>query len=514
MEALRRFFAIVLADARQRWRAPRLASCVLILVALTWFCFPAADAHYRVLGIGHFRVAYSSAWAGMVVAMLMTWLSLLGFFLVRGTLTRDIETHCWELLVATPLSRPGYLFAKWTSHLLVLVAIALGMLVMAAFALAVRVPGAPIDPLQLLLPALVLGLPALAIAALCAVLFDLVPMLRRTLGNALYAVLWIGMLAAGAAGSKQQVEAPVRIGDVHGITVFERDLAKLTATQGIDDDTQHICLLCGSAASEAAPLVWARWSPAPADLIDRLFWLLLPLPALALAARGLDRAARSTTRTQTRRTARRLGWLQFLLSPLQGRNASALLSLELQQGLRERPLWIWAALLAAWAVQLFATTNTASIAVIAAWALLLPLFSHAALREREFATAAVVFSSVGARSRLLRVRLLGLLLIGVVCAAPALARFAAIESMLCVTLLGLIVSLAVWALALASLTGSARPFELLFLLGALFALNGVPALDASIAPLPTLLVHLALLPPALILLAFAWARSSGVPART
>ena len=512
MQALRRFFAIVRADGRQRWRAPRLAVGLLILVALTWFCFPAADAHYRVLGLGHFRVAYSSAWVGMVVAMLMTWLSLLGFFLVRGTLTRDIETRCWELLVATPLSRPGYLLAKWVSHLLVLVAIALGMLAMATLALTVRAPAAPIEPLQLLLPVLVLGLPALGICALCAVLFDLAPMLRRTLGNALYVVLWIGMLASGAVGGNAPVPAQVGVGDVHGIAVFKRDLATVTAAQGIDAKAQHICLFCGSAASEAAPILWTHWSPAPTDLLGRLFWMLLPLPALVLAARGLDRAARTTARTPARRSARRLAWLQFLLAPLQRKSASTLVSLELQHALRQRPLWVWAALLIAWATQLFATPSTASIAVMGAWALFLPVFSHAALREREFATAAVVFSSVGATSRLLRVRMLGLLLIGAACAAPALLRFAMVEPLLCLTVLSLIVSLAAWSLALGALSGSARLFELLFLLGALLALNGVGVLDASIAPVTTLLVHIALLPLALLLLAFAWARSSRVSA--
>lgn len=510
MEALRRFFAIVLADGRQRWRTPRLATCLLVLVALTWLCFPAANAGYRVLGVGHFRVAYSSAWVGMVVAMLMTWLSLLGFFLVRGTLTRDIETRCWQLLVATPLSRASYLLAKWVSHVLVLMVIMIGMLAMAVLALTVRAPSSAFDLAQLLLPSLVLGLPALAICALCAVVFDLVPMLRRTLGNALYVVLWIGMLVSGSVGGNQPGHAPVRVGDVHGISVFKRDLAKTTVEQGIAVDTGGICLLCGNAATEKAPILWTHWLPDRADLLGRLFWLLLPLPVLALAARGLDRAAASAANAQGRHAVRRLAWLRLLLLPLQRGSGSALVSLELQHGLRERPLWVWGALLVAWATQIFAAPTAAGLAVIAAWALFLPLLSHAALREREFATAAVVFSSAGAASRLLRVRMLGLLLIATACAAPALTRFAMVDPLLCLAMISVIGSLAAWSLALGAATGSARPFELLFLLGALLALNGVAAIDASIAPAATLLVHIALLPFALLLLAFAWARSSRV----
>ena len=52
--------------------------------------------------------------------------------------------------------------------------------------------------------------------------------------------------------------------------------------------------------------------------------------------------------------------------------------------------------------------------------------------------------------------------------------------------------------------------RLLFLVGALLALNGVGALDVSIAPGSTLLAHIVLLPLALLLLAFAWPRMSRV----
>ena len=507
MEALRRFSAIVLADTRQRWRAPRLGAAVLTLVVATWFCFPPADAGYRVLGIGTYRVAPGSDWAGMVVAMLMVWLSLLGFFLVRGTLVRDFASNVWQLLVATPLSRPAYLVAKWASHLLVLGTIAGGMLVVAAIAVLVRVGADGFDPLALALPLLLLGVPALAVCALCAVLFDLVPWLRGTLGNALYVVLWVLMLVSGSLGHDAPAPATLRIGDVHGLAIFEREVAAVTAGRGIDPAATTVCLLCGSAATEAEALAWRPWSPAPADLGGRLFWLLLPLPVLALAARWLDRAAAATPAAgQKGPTVRRLGWLRWLLSPLQRNNGSALVSLELQHALRERPLFAWGVLVAGWIVQLAASPGVASLAVIAAWALFLPVFSRAALRERETATADVVFTGASAAARLLRARAAVLVLLGVACAAPALARFALAEPALAAALLVLAGSLAAWSLALGALTGSARPFELLFVLGALLALNGVGALDASVAPVSTLGAHAALLPVALVLLALAWPR--------
>src|SRR3546814_13772360 len=84
-----------------------------------WWCFPAFDAGYVTMSIDGMRGRYSSAWIGMIEAMIYSaTLSLFGFFLVRGTLVRDFETHTWQLLVATTMSRTAYVFAQWLSHML------------------------------------------------------------------------------------------------------------------------------------------------------------------------------------------------------------------------------------------------------------------------------------------------------------------------------------------------------------------------------------------------------------
>src|SRR5690606_25324984 len=95
----------------------------------TWWLFPAADAGYVTVGVGNARGQYTSAWVGMVLGLLYSsMLSLFGFYIVRGTLARDFETRVWQLLVATPMTRPGYLLAKWSSHLCVFMLIlALGL---------------------------------------------------------------------------------------------------------------------------------------------------------------------------------------------------------------------------------------------------------------------------------------------------------------------------------------------------------------------------------------------------
>ena len=120
MDALRRFAAIVTADFRERSRSTRFWVVLGAMGIATWWLFPPAEAGYLTVGFGGARGLYNSAWVGMVLGLLYaSMVSLAGFYIVRGTLSRDFETRVWQLLVATPMTRPGYLLAKWSSHMLV-----------------------------------------------------------------------------------------------------------------------------------------------------------------------------------------------------------------------------------------------------------------------------------------------------------------------------------------------------------------------------------------------------------
>ena len=136
MGALRRFAAILVADLRERSRSTRFWVVLALVGIATWWCFPPNDAHYETVGFGdNVRGIYSSAWVGMVLGLMYsTMLSLIGFYLVRGTLVRDFDTRDWQLLVATPMTRSGYLLAKWTSHMVVFTLIMLVGLVVGAVA--------------------------------------------------------------------------------------------------------------------------------------------------------------------------------------------------------------------------------------------------------------------------------------------------------------------------------------------------------------------------------------------
>ena len=220
-----------LADLRERIRGPRFWVMLAIVMVAAWWCFPPASAGYRILSMnGGERGFYSSAWVGMVLAMVYSsLLSLGGFYVIRGTLVRDIETRVWQLLVATPMTRGAYLLAKWASHLLVLAAIAFVGLGVGLVAQWLRAEDRAIDLIELMKPVLVLSLPGLAVTAMLAIWFDLLPWLRRTIGNVVFFILWIALTSVSLAQLESPDNHAARYGwgsDPNGMIVAARDFQR------------------------------------------------------------------------------------------------------------------------------------------------------------------------------------------------------------------------------------------------------------------------------------------------
>ena len=151
MSVLRAGTALLQADLRQRMRTPRFWLLVAGLAALMWWCFPPASADFLTVSVGdNMRGRYSSAWIGMVVALMYSAsLSLAGFYLVRGTVTRDLDTKVWQLLVVTNMSRGAYLLSKWLSHLTVFVVLMSAGLAVGLVAQYVRAEDLHLDLIEL-----------------------------------------------------------------------------------------------------------------------------------------------------------------------------------------------------------------------------------------------------------------------------------------------------------------------------------------------------------------------------
>jgi hypothetical protein len=515
MESMRRFGAIVGADLLERTRSAKFWVIQVLLCIASWWSFPTMDKDYIVLALnGHLRGEYSSAWIGMVVAMLAVWLSLVGFYLVRGTLVRDFETRVWELLVATPLTRSAYLLAKWCSNMAVLLLVLAGALAVGAVAQMVRGENPDFDLGELVKPALFLAVPSLGITALLALVFDLVPWLRRTAGNVLFFILWIASLAATVPAMNSAMAgegAGAWAGDPRGMVVFQHSLARQVAPQLKDEELRKgFCMVCVVKTKQRGQFAWKEWQPDAAMVAGRLLWLLVAIGGVVLCAPWLDRAAASSAprAASASGSGRRLRLLDWLMAPLQSTQLGTLVAAELQLTLRQRPGWWWLAIMFTAGAGMLAPPPMAAFAVVAGWALLLDRYGQAALYERSTRTGPLIFSASGAGKRVLQARWTVLFALGVAVNLPAVLRFAVTEPMIALAIIIVAASLPAWSLAIGALTGNSRTFELLACVFAYLALNGVAVLNVGSDPGWTSMVHIVALPAVIFVASKSWRRMS------
>ena len=502
MEVLRRFAAIAVADLRERTRATRFWVILGIVAFASWWCFPAPGSPWMMLSVDGQRGEYSSAWVGMTLALVYsTIMAWLGFYLVRGSLVRDFDTRVWQLLVATPMTRAGYLLAKWTSHMVVFALVVATCLGVGLVAQWVRGEDRTLDLVELVKPALVLTMPALGVTAFFAIVFDMVPWLRRAAGNVLWFFVWIFMFSSFAMNMDPATSEWARttwFSDPSGVTMVQQDfLAALPAlAPGIDPLSVSIGVNVTEGARRS--FEWTGWTFEMADLGGRLLWLLLAMAATAALAPLLDRAARRTSASTSAPVGLRMRWLDAVLRPLSASATGLVVASELTLVLRGRRLWWWGAMLVCAIVQATAPAEGMAIAGIVAWMFGLDIHSRSLLRERDTHTAELVMTASGAANKLRLARAATAIAIAVGAVAPSLVRLGLSSPGDAGVLLLVAVNVALSGLALAALCRSPRPYELAMVFLAYIGIQkGGPL--AVMALTPSLVAFHALLLPACVL---------------
>jgi hypothetical protein len=407
--------AIAVADWRERVRRP---SYLVALAAVSWLGWGVMDGSVS-LRLGDYRGVYNAAWVGGMMALVIgTFLSLAGFYLVKGTIRRDAETGVGQILAATSLSRLAYIVGKWLSNLMVLASFAV-LLGAAAVVMILWRGEAGASLFAVLhdigLPLLLLSLPALSLIAALAVLFEVVPGLAGGVGNVVYFFLWgfgftLGMMALDhdPLGAK-------------AITPSMR--AALFAQHGVDETGFSLTI---EPSRDLHTFAWqgVEWT---AGVVGwRLVWFLASLGLLAVAALTFDRFAERRSLTpqgqpQTRRPVRR-----GLPGPLRQLRLPGLVGAELHLLLAERS-WVWfVGVGGLWIAGL--VNGPAAVAdMVLPLALIWPLFAWSSLGGREEAagTTGLVWTAPRPIVRQLIASWAAGVLMGWLVAAPGLAHLAA-----------------------------------------------------------------------------------------
>ncbi|MFA6956391.1 MAG: hypothetical protein WC538_11010 [Thermoanaerobaculia bacterium] len=223
------------AETRMRLRSGATAFAVLAMFAVAFTYIP--DPASNRVSISWERDGillsglYSCAYIGWVVAMLTSMmLPFVGFYLVTGSVKRDLDRHIWPIVAATPTPRIAYLAGKMLAgfaYLMLLAAVSL----LPATILFFRYGSGPFEPLEILTPWLLLVPPALLFTSAMALLFDVTPGLRGRGGYALWFFAWVilffmipGNLAGVLDRAKTDLENPAF--DPAGLVLIEKSVQR------------------------------------------------------------------------------------------------------------------------------------------------------------------------------------------------------------------------------------------------------------------------------------------------
>lgn len=293
MSGLRALPALALADFRDRVRR---RSFLAVMAAAAYLGLETIRGNV-IVAFDDFTGAPSSAWAGTLMAIVATtFLSLAGFWVVKGSIARDRATGVGQILAATPLGKAAYTLSKAASHLMVFTSM-LGVLWVAALVYQWRAPGETgIDLVALTLPLLLVSLPALALVAALAVLFETIPFLARGFGNFVWFFAWGALLILPLTTS---------FPDLLGLRHFHDGVGVAMAQVEPDWHGDFRITLAGDGERPTQTVVWRGMPLDAAALGGRALVLLVALGVALVAALPFDRfdPARRRFRAPGRRAA-------------------------------------------------------------------------------------------------------------------------------------------------------------------------------------------------------------------
>lgn len=471
------------ADFLERIRRYSFLVTLGLTVYVGFTFVPAVDANYVTVALGEYRGVYNSAWIGSMIALMTAvFLSLPGFYLVNNAIDRDRQTGVGHIIAATPLTKRFYILGKAISNFSVL-SIIVGVLALEAVAmLLIRGEERSVNLWALWGPFLFIVLPAMAIVAALATLFETVAWLRGGLGNAFYLFLWLGLILVGTAIVLATV-LQVNLSAIDPLG-FSIPLASMSAAcRSVFPDYNGLVNLGYQAKTIEGSLKTFRWDGVnwtPGIFFGRLLWISMAAGIVLLAASFFDRfdPARKSRKGSSKAPPILDAELktgtptpaQVQLTPLLslprhfhlGRMLYAELRLMLK-GVRRWWYVVFAGLIIA---SVFTPLDIVRQWLLpAAWIWPLLIWSAMGTRETRYRTTQLIFSSAHPLRRQLSATLLAGIVVALLAASGVLVRL-----MLTGNWIG-VLALVVGALFIPSLAftlgvyaGSSKLFEVIYML--------------------------------------------------
>jgi hypothetical protein len=408
MKALRVLYHMVRADFLERVRR---YSFLITMAAALFLAYAVATEKVWILVGNGYRGVYNSAWIGMLMTICCsTFLSLVGFYIVKNSILRDTDTRVGWILAATPMRKDFYTLAKTLSNFAVLACMVV-ILMLAAAVMQLRLAEAgPISLWKLWAPFVLIALPAMFLTAATALLFETIPILRGGAGNVVYFFVWTAEIAVTATNG---------LDDANGMQLLYRSTrnALQTVTHTPSENFQFSLTIGGARAAHT--FVWNGMDWTAGILWVRVEWIAASLALVLLASvffHRFDPARESgQIKSKTKKGADALATPQeqpviaavsnpsTALRPLVRNHAPMrflqLVSSELRLMLKGQRWWWYTVAAGLFVAQLASPTQARTGLLLAAWIWPILVWSQMGSREARYATQSLIFSSAHSLSR-------------------------------------------------------------------------------------------------------------------
>jgi hypothetical protein len=296
---LNSIYHIAKADFLQRVRSNNFLIAIGVCIFLIYSFVPEIGASYSILTLGNYRGFYNSAWIGGMVANCTPFFALIGFYVVNYAVQRDYDTGVGQIIATTRITKIQYLFGKLFSNFAVLFSMLLVIAIMTVVMFYVRGETTQFELGKLLIPLMVLGIPAMFIVSAIAVFMDSITSLGRGAINVLYFFLFVALVGGSIVNPYL---------DVFSVKTAMADITKSLAELHPDwNGNSGSGLIIREWPANISVFDWEGMQWNMAIIGQRLFFIACSILLVFLAALGFNRFDTTKIRKQKAKKSKFFG---------------------------------------------------------------------------------------------------------------------------------------------------------------------------------------------------------------
>ena len=459
------FKNIIKGNYLQYVRSYSFLITVALSVYIAFSFVPSPEANYTTIRLGAFTGDYNSAWIGFVTAIMSsTILSLFGFFLINGSIRKDIETRIGHIIGTTQISNTAYIITKLLSNFLILCSILAIVCIVSVILSFLYGNGQSFQLLDFVLPYAIITIPTLFVVSSFSLLLEIV-LPKKTLVQ--YGLFLVGFFVLLFSSSPENQG----IQDVFGMQYPTAIISEQIQQIHTGEDTElAIGFIAGGRDADKVVTVESI-SFSQAYIMNRMLWIGVAFALAFLSSLffhrfnikdKLTKQATPKVKGNGRSADFQLG--NISATPEFSSQLSPLIGAEILMLIRKSPKWLWGLSCCLMLAMVFVPLSFAHHYMLPLlWFLQVGVWSDLVTKDIAFRTHYFTASSYQPVQRLFISRIIAGVFIALFIAMPLLVRYIVeldFHTILNITLGAIFIILL--SVFFGTLTKSKKLFEIVF----------------------------------------------------